>query len=88
MRQAHYNRMHRDPEFYKRWKAENAEKKAAYQRAYRKANPEKFVWDDAKRAAYQKRRARKKGAGTLERITSRAIRVCCLGTDRLINALA
>jgi 5-methylcytosine-specific restriction endonuclease McrA len=36
-----------------------------YQAQYRKDHPEKFpAWDDAKKAAYHRRRARKRGAQT------------------------
>jgi hypothetical protein len=45
-----------------------------YQAKYRKDNPEKFAeWTEAKRAAYERRRARKRGAVIGDRFTNREI---------------
>lgn len=54
--------------------AEQLERKREAQRRYREAHPEKFnVWTDARRAAYHRRRARKKAGDAGERIVHREV---------------
>ena len=49
------------------------EQRREYNRRYRERNPDKFVWNDTKKAAYHRRRARKKTGSAGERIVSRQV---------------